>query len=325
MKTNTFNTFFAWQSENTRECRNLIEECLKKALKNLALPQAVAKLDRDTQGCPGTPDVVETILKKIQSAGAFIADVSLVGTDQRNKRIPNPNVMFELGFAVENKGWNKILLVINEDFAPWEEAPFDLGGSRRWPIKYSLPKDGDKSSAKEKLVKSLTIALREIYKEHVSDNLLNCGNAALDISGFYLAMSRSGNEEITVSGFQANLVNNGDRPIKEISGFIQIDRDDSRFDLGLNKNGHIVDSGKLKMLPLFDKIGIAAPFVGIGRSDKIIEQDFLKNYAPFTLFLKIDGIESSHSFSYKDIKRQFLRFHEDTDEENFRAGPVWNS
>ena len=325
MITNTFNTFFAWQSVNTRECRNLIEECLKKALQNLALPQVVADLDRDIQGCSGTPDIVDTILKKIQSASTFIADVSLVGADRRGSKAPNPNVMFELGYAVENKGWSKILLVANEDFGPWSDAPFDLGGSRRRPITYHLSQGGDKIIVKEQLIKDFTTALRAIYKEHVSDNLLTCGNAGLDVSDYYLAMSRKGNEEITISGFQAKLINTGDKPIKDISGFIQIDKNDNRFPLRLNKNGHIVDTGELSVLPLYDKLGIAVPFVELGGSEVILESDFLSNYTPFTLFINVDGVESTHRFLHKDIKSQVARYHDDTDEGNFKNGPIWNS
>ena len=322
MRRNQFRAFFAWQSVNQRECRNFIEECLKAALKKLALPHTLAQLDRDTLGVSGTPDIVSTILQKIDESSAFVADVTLVGSDERGARTPNPNVMFELGYAVQSKGWDKVLLVINEAMAPWEDAPFDLGGTRRWPIRYNLQEGGEKSIVRAQLVEDLRGALSAIYGSSLATGLIDCGPAALNASHF-LGMSRTGSDPILVRTFQAEITNVSDKPIKEISGFIQADRTDKKFPLKLNKNGDLVCSSNLKVLPLHESVGIGVPFTATPASTGVQASEFIEDITPFTLFLMLDGVENVLRFSREDCEQLISSF----GRSNVRAvqGPEWSS
>ncbi|MGE5610476.1 MAG: hypothetical protein ACM359_14595, partial [Bacillota bacterium] len=148
--------FYAWQSDRPEDsCRYYIRDALKDAIKKLAAEANIEDapvLDHDTKDVPGTPQIAETILKKIRKCGVFVADMTLVAeyvtSDNRAKRLPNSNVLIELGVAMEAVGWEHILLIQNDSFGPPEDLPFDLK-HRSFPVRYTLP-DGNAADAKAK-------------------------------------------------------------------------------------------------------------------------------------------------------------------------------
>lgn len=126
--------FFSWQSDLPNKTnRNLIENSIKLALKkmNQDSPYSlITKIDRDTKGVLGSPDIVDSILTKIDKCGLFIADISIINSSLNGKRTPNPNVLFELGYAVKCLGWDRVICVFNSDFGDVSELPFDLRNRR---------------------------------------------------------------------------------------------------------------------------------------------------------------------------------------------------
>lgn len=126
--------FFSWQSDLPNKTnRNLIEDSIKLALKkmNQDSPYSlITEIDRDTKGVLGSPDIVDSILTKIDKCGLFIADISIINSSLNGKRTPNPNVLFELGYAVKCLGWDRVICVFNSDFGDVSELPFDLRNRR---------------------------------------------------------------------------------------------------------------------------------------------------------------------------------------------------
>ena len=126
--------FFSWQSDLPNKTnRNLIENSIKLALKkmNQDSPYSlITEIDRDTKGVLGSPDIVDSILTKIDKCGLFIADISIINSSLNGKRTPNPNVLFELGYAVKCLGWDRVICVFNSDFGDISELPFDLRNRR---------------------------------------------------------------------------------------------------------------------------------------------------------------------------------------------------
>lgn len=126
--------FFSWQSDLPNKTnRNLIENSIKLALKkmNQDSPYSlITEIDRDTKGVLGSPDIVDSILTKIDKCGLFIADISIINSSLNGKRTPNPNVLFELGYAVKCLGWDRVICVFNSDFGDVSELPFDLRNRR---------------------------------------------------------------------------------------------------------------------------------------------------------------------------------------------------
>src|SRR5436190_732000 len=78
-----FVVFYAWQSDSPKnDNRNFIESALESALtalKKAGEIQASPRLDKDTAGVTGIPDIANTIFSKIRTADAFVADISFVG------------------------------------------------------------------------------------------------------------------------------------------------------------------------------------------------------------------------------------------------------
>lgn len=110
------------------------------------------RLDHDTKDETGTPDIPYVICEKISSSAIMVADVTLVGSTSAGKKLPNPNVMVELGYGAHCLNWERIILVMNSDFGPPDELPFDLR-HRRFPICYRLDASKD---GKVDIQKSLT-------------------------------------------------------------------------------------------------------------------------------------------------------------------------
>lgn len=140
--------FWSWQSDTPkRETRDIIHSALEAALKDLSsdLVEAMrAEIDQGTKGVEGMELIAEEILRKIDEAFAFVADITaitVIGEGPTAKWLPNPNVMLELGYARRSLTRRRVIAVFNTAFGPprHEELPFDLrhlSGS----IAYSLPK-----------------------------------------------------------------------------------------------------------------------------------------------------------------------------------------
>lgn len=166
--------FFSWQSDRpSREGRNVIEKALEEAVvriaKDVKVEEAVReglRVDKDTKDVPGSPPIFQTILRKIDEASVFVADLTMCGVRSDGGPTPNPNVLIEFGWALKSLGFSQILTVMNAAHGePTRESmPFDLA-SLRFPITYNLP-DGASSESRNaeraQLSKTLETALRGI-------------------------------------------------------------------------------------------------------------------------------------------------------------------
>ncbi|MEL6231572.1 MAG: hypothetical protein AAFR24_16825 [Cyanobacteria bacterium J06627_3] len=156
--------FYAWQSDLEPKCnRYLIRDAAKEALKQLSRESVLEespRLDSDTQKVAGTPEVAATIFSKIDHAGLFLADVSFVGTSVDDDKLPNSNVLLELGYAAARIGWGRTILVMNTAFGPPDSLVFDLR-HRRWPITYHL-ESAEAADIKEQKAKLITVFKRAV-------------------------------------------------------------------------------------------------------------------------------------------------------------------
>ena len=102
------------------------------------------------EGIAGTPEVATIMFTRIRRSAVFLCDMTLVGQIPRDgadraKRVPNPNVLLEMGYAAGTIGWGRVICVMNEHFGRREDLPFDVR-NRRFPIDYSLA-PGDQAGA----------------------------------------------------------------------------------------------------------------------------------------------------------------------------------
>lgn len=130
--------FFSWQSQlDKNKNTNFIRKALRKAIKKIESKNKNTKiiLDEATRGETGSPSITETIQQKIPLCNIFIADVTITSPkNNENILTPNPNVMFELGFAVAEIGWPRTICLINEHYQHTiNELPFDIRGQRISP------------------------------------------------------------------------------------------------------------------------------------------------------------------------------------------------
>ena len=149
--------FFSWQVDApTGTGRNLIERALSDAITALKADAEVEEaerdelvIDKDTQGVAGSPHIMDTIFAKIDAARAFLADLTFVGTRADGRRMPNPNVTIEFGWALKSLGNSYIIAVMNTAYGdPKEHAlPFDLGHLRH-PIQFNCPDGADEATRK---------------------------------------------------------------------------------------------------------------------------------------------------------------------------------
>lgn len=133
--------FYSWQSDSPAKVnRYLIRDCLIQALKKLNrdedMDEAI-RLDHDTAGIPGTPDIANTIFRKIRETGVLVADLTLSSEAATGKKSPNPNVLIELGYAFSAINDSKVISVMNTAFGEPSDLPFDLS-HKRWPVQYCL-------------------------------------------------------------------------------------------------------------------------------------------------------------------------------------------
>jgi hypothetical protein len=170
-----FTIFYSWQSDlpnNTN--RGFIEKALRGAIKRVGEDMDVEKaprdneirLDKDTDGIPGSPPIADVIFKKIDNCDVFVPDVTFVCNSEFGRPIPNPNVLVEYGWALKTVKHERIISVINTFYGePTQESlPFHMRHLRH-PIKYRLHDGADseeRERVKETLEKDLTRSLKLI-------------------------------------------------------------------------------------------------------------------------------------------------------------------
>src|ERR1700731_2223834 len=95
--------FYSWQSDSPAETNlKAIRNSLDKAFKLVGKTHSGLKLTRDeaTRDTSGSPNIASKILEKIDAADVFVADITTVTPAGAKRPCPNPNVSYELGYAV---------------------------------------------------------------------------------------------------------------------------------------------------------------------------------------------------------------------------------
>jgi hypothetical protein len=184
--------FWSWQADLDRRLHQyLVRDALRDACDQLAEAGEIdgpdrPEVDHDTLGMAGTPDIVTGVLRKIENAAAFVADMTPIGRTVPAELLPgtsadelppikylqNPNVMSELGYADHAIGQDSIILVANQARYPGPEAlPFDWR-HRRGPVLYTLA-DGatpaERRSVRQQLATRFTEYLVPILNRAAAD------------------------------------------------------------------------------------------------------------------------------------------------------------
>ena len=163
MKNDTI--FYSWQSDLPNPTnRSFIQTALEKSAKGIKQDKSISVhpvIDRDTSNVPGSPDIAATIFDKIDNCSIFACDVSIINSESEYRKTPNPNVLIELGYALKRIGWNRILMILNTEYGPVEDLPFDLR-MKRVTTYNSKKSDKDRATERNLLQNKLTSAIKSI-------------------------------------------------------------------------------------------------------------------------------------------------------------------
>lgn len=153
-------TFFSWQSDVQGQ-DSFIRTALGSATSKLENERLKIINEEATRNNAGSPDIVNTIINKIQSSDVFIADITIINaeTGDNNRRMPNPNVMFELGFAVALLGWQRIILLNNSRVAVEENLPFDIRNHRVTSFSAQAYNESEKGNLRSTLESAINTIL----------------------------------------------------------------------------------------------------------------------------------------------------------------------
>ena len=125
--------FFSWQSD-IPDNHSTIKSGLEKACKKLSQELNCEVIyDESLRGELGSPQIEGVVVKKIHDCDVFVADLTPVA-ELYEKRLPNSNVMYELGRAEESHGHEQIVKLANKDNFDANKLPFDINHSSILPI-----------------------------------------------------------------------------------------------------------------------------------------------------------------------------------------------
>ena len=155
--------FYSWQSDLPNKTnRSFIHKCLLKALELIYSEHKIISefvIESDSRDETGTPELASTLFSKIDKCDIFISDISIINKDLPGRKLCNPNVLIELGYASSKIGWEKILCVFNLEYGKIENLPFDI--RHRKPIVYK--------STENKLTNVLISNIKAIIENHISN------------------------------------------------------------------------------------------------------------------------------------------------------------
>ncbi|CAL2083174.1 conserved hypothetical protein [Tenacibaculum dicentrarchi] len=146
---NKVSIFYSWQSDcpsdtNQKAISICIEEAKLKIKKDNN--EIDISIDEAIRNKSGSPEIPKTIIEKIEKSDIFICDLTTINSscNCNNRKSPNPNVVFELGYAVSMLGWERIIMVFNKKYGNFkDELPFDL--EKRRVSEFKIDDKNDKS------------------------------------------------------------------------------------------------------------------------------------------------------------------------------------
>lgn len=165
---NNWNIFYSWQSDlppetNQRAIRIVLQSVFSDV--EADIDSVTLNIDEATRDTAGSPDIPATIFEKITVADVFVCDLSTINSSalQGQRKVPNPNVLIELGYAVSVVGWDRIILLFNKAHGTFpNDLPFDI--DRRRVIDFKISSKSD-TNGKGRLKDELTKAMKKIIEK----------------------------------------------------------------------------------------------------------------------------------------------------------------
>jgi hypothetical protein len=189
--------FWSWQSETPQRIgRVLVRDALKEAIDQLKITAEIDEperdapmIDHDPERISGGVGPLRAILKSIDVADMFVADVTAIGkvgsgadmqAETVGHRLINSNVAMELGYALRALGDLKLIVLFNAHYGWQNELPFDVR-SREDAITFTLAPNAGRpeiESERKKLSARLVSAIDRCIQEPVPGPELSAATPA---------------------------------------------------------------------------------------------------------------------------------------------------
>lgn len=169
--------FYSWQSDLPRETnQDGIRFSIKAVIPliELDIEDINIILDEGTRGVSGSPDITKEIFRKIANSDIFLCDLTPIA-EKGIKKIANPNVLIELGYAISELGWERIILLFNTHYGKIpDDLPFDVDKHRTTPFKINnkLDKNG-KGQLTQNLKEAIKIIIEKSPKRPHEEKIVN--------------------------------------------------------------------------------------------------------------------------------------------------------
>jgi hypothetical protein len=219
--------FWSWQSETPQRIgRILVRDALRDAIEQLKITAEIDEperdapmIDHDPQRISGGVGLVRAILKSIDAADVFVADVTAVGKvgsgadiqlESVGDRLINSNVAMELGYALRALSDLKLIVVFNAHYGWQDELPFDVR-SREDTIPYTLTPNAGRpeiESERNKLSARLVSAIDRCMQEPVPRPELSAATPATFNKAVYFqaneVLAQAGDSQGTSYAYSAD-------------------------------------------------------------------------------------------------------------------------
>jgi hypothetical protein len=160
-----YTIFYSWQSDLKKETnQNAIRQEIRRASSKIEddLVDTTIVIDEATRETSGSPNIPQTIFNKIDDCDIFICDLTTINShcSEKDRKVQNPNVLIELGYAIATVGWERIILLFNKHYGNFpNDLPFDIDRHRSTPFKIT---GKDDKSGKNEFFSLLTQAFKAI-------------------------------------------------------------------------------------------------------------------------------------------------------------------
>lgn len=165
---NNWTVFYSWQSDLPQESN---QKAIRAVLRTIftevesEIDNISLLLDEATRDTAGSPDIPATIFEKITVADIFVCDLTTINSYvlEEQRKVSNPNVLIELGYAVATVGWDRIIMLFNKNHGNFpNDLPFDIDRRRIIDFKITGKSDNSgKGGLKAELAKAIKIIIEK--------------------------------------------------------------------------------------------------------------------------------------------------------------------
>lgn len=189
-----YKVFFSFQMDTEDKYgKGFIQTAIEIAIQKLKDESIEVTLDFGFRKTPGTPLLIDEMLKKSTESDMVIVDLTFTSAKEwldaelldeddthswfgvlkgKRKLSPNPNVLLETGYAWAKKGTYRTLAVMNDAFGTPEDLPVDLEGFR-WGITYNLNETNynTRKAVRKELANNLYNAIKDAINAEASHQI----------------------------------------------------------------------------------------------------------------------------------------------------------